>query len=80
MQEDFLLYLFKSIIPKIREVDEFMSAHPEYKNRIDESHPELDFARLNGSVLLTRKKEADGIEERLKVIKRYIPGIDRIFI
>lgn len=57
-----------------------MSAHPEYKNRIDESHPELDFARLNGSVLLTRKKEADGIEERLKVIKRYIPGIDRIFI
>lgn len=65
-----------AIIPKIREVDEFMSAHPEYKNRIDESHPELDFARLNGSVLLTRKKEADGIEERLKVIKRYIPGID----
>lgn len=36
-----------------------MSAHPEYKNRIDESHPELDFARLNGSVLLTRKKEAE---------------------
>ena len=57
-----------------------MSAHPEYKNRIDESHLELDFARLNGSVLLTRKKEADGIEERLKVIKRYILGIDRIFI
>ncbi|MBE5860830.1 MAG: DUF429 domain-containing protein [Butyrivibrio sp.] len=64
-----------AIIPKIREVDEFMTAHPEYKNRIDESHPELDFARLNGSVLLTRKKDADGIEERLKVIKRFIPGI-----
>lgn len=64
-----------AIIPKIREVDEFMSAHPEFKNRIDESHPELAFARLNGSVLLTRKKDAAGIDERLKVIKRYIPGI-----
>ncbi len=64
-----------AIIPKIREVDEFMSAHPEIKNRIDESHPELAFARLNGSVLLTRKKDVAGIDERLKVIKRYIPGI-----
>ena len=64
-----------AIIPKIREVDEFMSAHPEFKNRIDESHPELAFARLNGSVLLTRKKDVAGIDERLKVIKRYIPGI-----
>ncbi len=64
-----------AIIPKIREVDEFMSVHPEYKNRIDESHPELDFARLNGSVLLTSKKDAAGIDERLKVIKQYIPNI-----
>lgn len=64
-----------AIIPKIREIDEFMSEHPEFKNRIDESHPELDFARLNGSVLLTRKKDPTGIDERLKVIKRHIPGI-----
>lgn len=64
-----------AIIPKIREIDEFMSEHPEFKNRIDESHPELDFARLNGSVLLTRKKDAAGINERIKVIKHYIPGI-----
>ena len=64
-----------AIIPKIREIDEFMSAHPEFKNRIDESHPELDFARLNGSVLLSSKKDAAGIDERLKVIKRHIPGI-----
>ena len=56
-----------AIIPKIREIDEFMSEHPEFKNRIDESHPELDFARLNGSVLLTRKKDPTGIDERLKV-------------
>ena len=64
-----------AIIPKIREIDEYLSSHPEFKNRIDESHSELDFARLNGSILLTRKKDAAGIDERLKVIKHYIPGI-----
>ena len=29
-----------NIIPKIREVDEFLKAYPQYKNRILESHPE----------------------------------------
>ena len=64
-----------AIIPKIREMDEFMSTHPEYRNRIDESHPELTFARLNGSVLLTKKKGPVGIDERIRIIKRYLPGI-----
>ncbi len=64
-----------AIIPKIREMDEFMSAHPEYLNRIDESHPELTFARLNGSVLLTKKKDPVGIDERIRILKRYLPGI-----
>ena len=50
-----------AIIPKIRELDEFLNSHPEYKNRILESHPELDFARLRGSVVLTRKKEYPGV-------------------
>lgn len=39
-----------SIIPKIRELDEFMDNHLEYRNRILESHPELAFTRLSGSV------------------------------
>ena len=34
-----------NIIPKIRELDEFLAGHPEYKNRILESHPEVDFTR-----------------------------------
>ena len=53
-----------AIIPKIRELDEFLSSHPQYKNRILESHPELAFARLKGSVVLTRKKEYTGFCER----------------
>lgn len=63
-----------AIIPKIREVDEYLDSHPEYKNRILESHPELDFARLNGSVLLSRKKKTEGIEERNAILRKYLSG------
>lgn len=63
-----------NIIPKIRELDEFMEANPEYKNRILESHPELDFARLNGSVVMSRKKEFIGFHERARILWRYING------
>jgi len=64
-----------SIIPKIREVDEFLKAHPQYKNRILESHPELDFTRLNGSVVKTRKKETAGFTQRVAILNKYLPKI-----
>ena len=63
------------IIPKIRELDEFLNAHPEYKNRILESHPELDFGRLNGEILMSHKKKPDGIAEREQILKNFLPGI-----
>gem|GEM_PF-435628 len=64
-----------NILPKLRELDEFLEARPEYRNRILESHPELDFARLNGAVLMSRKKEREGLEERAAVLRRFIPDI-----
>lgn len=64
-----------AIIPKIRELDIFLSEHPKYKNLLLESHPELCFARLNGEVLTTRKKEFEGLTQRESVLKRYLPGI-----
>ena len=64
-----------AIIPKIREIDEYLMEHPEYRNKIDESHPELCFARLKGEVLQSKKKDTDGIEERVGIIARCIPGI-----
>ncbi len=67
-----------NIIPKIREVDEFLCRHPEYKNKISESHPEFDFARLNGGVVLSRKKEFAGIEERKAILQRYLPGNSQV--
>ncbi len=63
-----------NIIPKIRELDEFQTRHPEYKNRILESHPEVDFSRLNGAVVMSRKKEDSGFSERAAILKRYLPG------
>ena len=63
-----------NIIPKIRELDEFLINHPEYNNRILESHPEIDFARLNGAVVLSRKKEFPGFSERAAILKKYLPG------
>lgn len=64
-----------AIIPKIREVDEFLQAMPSYKNKILESHPEVCFARLNGQVLSSSKHEKEGIRERVAVIAEYLPQI-----
>ncbi len=61
-----------AIIPKIRELDIFLMKHPKYKNRILESHPELAFARLNGSVVRSRKKEYEGFTEREGILSEYL--------
>ena len=61
-----------AIIPKIREVDKFLSSHPEYKNVILESHPELAFSRLSGQVLLSRKREFLGFSERSYILSEYL--------
>ena len=64
-----------AIIPKIRELDEFLAAHPRYKNLLLESHPELCFARLNGEVLMTKKKAFVGLQQRESILRRYLPGV-----
>ena len=61
-----------AIIPKIRELDIFLNDHPEYKNKILESHPEVDFARLNGTVLMSRKKEEPGPSHRIAVLSEFL--------
>jgi len=64
------------LIPKIREVDDFLQTHPEWRERVFESHPELCFQRLNGDTPLThRKKDAAGWEERAAVLEGWLAGI-----
>ena len=65
-----------AIIPKIRELDEFLNVHSEYKNRILESHPEVAFARLNGSVVMSRKKEEPGLSVRRHILSEYLDKND----
>lgn len=61
-----------NIIPKIRELNEFLDDYREYKNVLCESHPELCFTRLNGKALMMNKKTAEGLEERQSILEKYI--------
>ena len=65
-----------AIIPKMAEVDRFLQEHPEYRDRICESHPEVCFARLNGNrAIEIKKSRSKGIAERIRVLKQNLePG------
>ena len=65
-----------AIIPKIRELDEFLNSHPKYKNRILESHPEVAFSKLNGSVVMSRKQNEPGISERKRILSKFLDNKD----
>ncbi|NAZ45868.1 DUF429 domain-containing protein [Vibrio toranzoniae] len=59
------------IVPKIRELDELIEAHPNLLIR--ESHPEVVFAALKGEPLTFSKRTQEGKEERLFVIQQLAP-------
>ncbi|MEW6179104.1 MAG: DUF429 domain-containing protein [Chloroflexota bacterium] len=64
------------LIPKIREVDEFLQMQPQWQKRVFESHPEVCFQRLNADTPLTHsKKEAAGWEERASLLEGWLEGI-----
>ena len=65
-----------AIIPKILELDDFLKDNPEYRGKILESHPEVDFARLNGAVVLSKKKEEPGPSERIRILSEYLDKRD----
>ena len=66
------------LIPKIRQVDWFLQAHPTWGGRVFESHPELCFQRLNGDrPLRYSKKEAAGWEERAAILEEWLPDARR---
>ncbi len=70
------------IIPKIREVDNFIRS--EYynprKKRIREVHPEVCFWGLNGcSEMEYNKKSALGICARIQLLGAYIKDVNKIF-
>lgn len=64
-----------AIMPKMREVDEFLVSKPSYIHRIKESHPEVCFSRLKGVTVMSNKSKQDGQEERVEILKEFIDDL-----
>lgn len=69
-----------AIIPKMREMDIFLTEHSKYKKVIKESHPEVCFARLNGAVVMSKKAEPDGLMERVQILSQYLSDLSSSFV
>jgi len=59
------------IIPKIRELDEYLTAHEDIRPRVLESHPELCFAMLSGSPVQESKHTPKGQQKRLEILSPF---------
>ncbi|MDQ7052936.1 MAG: DUF429 domain-containing protein [candidate division KSB1 bacterium] len=69
-----------NLTPRIREVSEFLSQNPEWRQKLRESHPELCFRELNrGMPVGESKKTSAGRQLRLTLLKRLSPNVDEFF-
>ena len=67
------------IVPKIREVDQFLRTTQEAREKIREIHPEVLFWALNRRMAMTyNKKRLEGFVERLQVLRRHFPQCDEL--
>lgn len=65
------------IAPKIREVDDWVRAHPGSERWLWECHPELSFLALNdGAPVRASKHSAAGLMQRLDLLRREFPDIE----
>ena len=64
-----------AIVPKIKEVNEYLAANRNLPVVVREVHPELCFWGLNGGVAMqhTKKKRA-GFDERLQLLQKFLPN------
>jgi predicted RNase H-like nuclease len=65
----------------MREVDELLDTRKALRKVVHEAHPELAFARMNrGRPVLSKKRQPDGFEERLKLLRRhgFRPEVERL--
>lgn len=56
------------IVPRIREVDEFLDTNLDARDRLFETHPELCFYSLSGQKTIPSKKTEDGIRRRKNIL------------
>lgn len=68
-----------SVVPRIREVDEFLDMNPGGRDRLYETHPELCFYSLNGRETVPSKKTEAGIERRKALVADEHPDAMTIY-
>lgn len=69
-----------NIVPKIREVDEFLYKNKRLQSKIFEAHPEVCFTGLNNGVPMKfKKKEKEGIRDRINLLESIYPMAREIF-
>lgn len=64
-----------NIMPKIKEVDEFLQQQPERAAALQEAHPELAFAALSGAPLPENKRHSEGRAKRLQLLAAVLPEV-----
>lgn len=72
-----------SIMPRIREVDEFFTEFPEAHGTherssggIRESHPEVCFSHLGQGEGTLSKQDEGGLDQRLSILGRHCPDVE----
>ena len=64
-----------AIVPKIKEVNEYLAANRNSSIVVREVHPELCFWGLNGGVAMQyAKKKRVGYNERLQLLQKFLPN------
>ncbi len=67
------------IVPRIREVDEFLDMNPGARDRLFETHPELCFYSLNGKETVPPKQTGVGIDRRKALLADEHPDAMAIY-
>jgi predicted RNase H-like nuclease len=63
------------LLPKIRQVDQYVAEDPSRQNAIVEVHPEVSFALWNGGAAIVHNKSKPvGRAERERLIDAFLPG------
>lgn len=68
-----------AIVPRIREVDEFLDTYPGARDRLRETHPEVCFRALKGDALRHGKRTDAGVEERLDLLTAEHPELGDVY-
>ena len=64
-----------AIVPKIKEVNEYLATNRNSPVVVREVHPELCFWGLNGKVAMQHaKKKRAGYNERLELLQKFLPN------